>query len=99
MTVDYAERFPSFTYDRPRDGVLRITFDAPGLNSVGPDAHREIAEIWREIDRDADVQVAIRRCSSQTSGETSTYASVVASSQSRSSASVGSARWRHWSEG
>ena len=59
MSVDYAERFPSFTYDRPRDGVLRITFDAPGLNSVGPDAHREIAEVWLEVDRDPDVQVAI----------------------------------------
>jgi enoyl-CoA hydratase len=59
MTIDYAERFPSFTYDRPRDGVLRITFDAPGLNSVGPDAHREIAEVWLEVDRDPDVHVAI----------------------------------------
>ena len=59
MAVDYAERFPSFTYDRPRDGVLRVTFDGPGLNSVGPDAHREIAEIWLEVDRDPDVQVAI----------------------------------------
>jgi enoyl-CoA hydratase len=59
MTVDYPALYPSFTYDRPRDGVLRITFDAPGLNSVGPDAHREIAEIWLTVDRDPDVQVAI----------------------------------------
>jgi enoyl-CoA hydratase len=59
MSIDYAERFPSFTYDRPRDGVLRITFDAPGLNSVGPDAHREIAEVWLDVDRDPDVHVAI----------------------------------------
>ncbi len=57
--AEYAELFPSFTYDRPRDGVLRITFDAPGLNSVGPDAHREIAEVWLAVDRDPDVQVAI----------------------------------------
>jgi enoyl-CoA hydratase len=39
--------------------VLRITFDAPGLNSVGPDAHREISEIWLTVDRDPDVRVAI----------------------------------------
>ena len=58
MTIDYDELYPSFTYDRPRDGVLRVTFDAPGLNSVGPDAHREIAEIWQTVDRDPDVQVA-----------------------------------------
>ncbi len=59
MSIDYAELYPSFTYDRPRDGVLRVTFDGPGLNSVGPDAHREIAEIWLTVDRDPDVQVAI----------------------------------------
>jgi enoyl-CoA hydratase len=59
MSTDYAALYPSFSYDRPRDGVLRVTFDAPGLNSVGPDAHREIAEIWLAVDRDPDVQVAI----------------------------------------
>ena len=59
MTVDYATLYPSFTYDRPKDGVLRITFDAPGLNAVGVDAHREIGEIWLTVDRDPDVQVAI----------------------------------------
>ena len=61
MSADYAELYPSFRYDWPRDGVLRITFDAPGLNSVGPDAHREIADIWLTVDRDPDVQVAILR--------------------------------------
>ena len=52
MTIDYSTLHPSFTYDRPRDGVLRITFDGPGLNSVGPDAHRDIAEVWLTVDRD-----------------------------------------------
>ncbi len=59
MTTDYDALYPSFRYDRPADGVLRITFDAPGLNSVGPDAHREIADIWLTVDRDPEVQVAI----------------------------------------
>jgi enoyl-CoA hydratase len=59
MNIDYAERFPSFRYDVPSEGVLRITFDAPGLNSVSPDAHREIADIWLTIDRDPEVRVAI----------------------------------------
>jgi enoyl-CoA hydratase len=59
MTVDYAERHPSFTYDRPAEGVLRITFDAPGLNSVGPAAHSEIADVWLTVDRDPEVKVAI----------------------------------------
>ena len=59
MSADYEGLYPSFRYDWPRDGVLRITFDAPGLNSVGPDAHREIADVWLTVDRDPAVQVAI----------------------------------------
>lgn len=57
--VDYAEQYPSFRYDRPADGVLRVTFDAPGLNAVGPDAHRDITEIWTAIDKDPTVRVAM----------------------------------------
>ena len=59
MSIDYAERYPSFTFDRPLDRVLRLTFDGPGLNAVGPDAHREIAEVWLTVDKDPDVHVAI----------------------------------------
>lgn len=59
MTVDYETLYPSFRFDRPADGVQRITFDAPGLNSVSPDAHREIADIWLSIDKDSDTRVAI----------------------------------------
>jgi enoyl-CoA hydratase len=59
MSSDYASLHPSFTFDRPRDGVLRITFDGPGLNSVGLAAHRDLADIWLTIDRDPDVAVAI----------------------------------------
>jgi enoyl-CoA hydratase len=59
VSTDYERLYPSFRYDRPADGVLRITFDAPGLNSVGPDAHREIADVWLTVDRDPDVRIAI----------------------------------------
>jgi enoyl-CoA hydratase len=59
MSTDYASLYPSFSYDRPADAVLRITFDGPGLNSVSPDAHREIADIWLTVDRDPEVRVAI----------------------------------------
>ena len=59
MTTDYAELYPSFRFDRPADGVLRVTFDAPGLNAVSPEAHREIADIWLTVDRDAETRVAI----------------------------------------
>lgn len=59
MTIDYAALYPSFRYDRPASGVLRITFDSPGLNSISIAAHREIADIWTTIDRDSDVSVAV----------------------------------------
>jgi enoyl-CoA hydratase len=49
------------TFDGPSEGVLRITLDAPGLNSVGPDAHAQLADVWLTIDRDDDVRVAMIR--------------------------------------
>jgi len=59
--TDYAGLFPSFRFDWPEAGVLRMTFDAPGLNAVSPDAHREIAEIWPEVDKDPGVRVMLLR--------------------------------------
>jgi len=58
--TDYGE-FPDLTIDRPADGVLRITLDAPGLNAVGPAAHRQLADIWLAVDRDPDTNVALLR--------------------------------------
>ena len=55
------EPFPALTFDRPADGVLRITLDAPGLNAVGPDAHAQLADVWRAVDRDAETRVALLR--------------------------------------
>ena len=57
--TDYQALFPSFRFDRPGDGLLRMTFDAPGLNAVSPDAHREIAEVWPVVDRDRDVRAML----------------------------------------
>ena len=57
--TDYQAVFPSFRFDRPGDGLLRMTFDAPGLNAVSPDAHRQIAEVWPAVDRDPDVRVML----------------------------------------
>lgn len=57
--IDYASLYPSFRFDRPADGVLRLTLDAPGLNAVSPDAHRELAEVWLTVDRDTDTRVAV----------------------------------------
>ena len=60
-TVPGYEAFPGLTIDRPADGVLRITMDAPGLNSVSPAVHRELADIWLTVDRDPETNVALLR--------------------------------------
>jgi enoyl-CoA hydratase len=60
MTDRYAE-FDALTFDRPAPKVLRITLDGPGLNSVGHDAHRQLADVWLAVDRDPDVHVALIR--------------------------------------
>jgi len=60
MTDRYAE-FDALTIDRPAEGVLRITLDGPGLNSVGHAAHRQLADVWLAVDRDPEVDVAMIR--------------------------------------
>ena len=59
MSVDYAAQFPSISFDRPANGVLRLTLNAPGLNAVGADAHRDLGEVWLAIDRDPEVRSAV----------------------------------------
>ncbi len=58
MDDRYAE-FATLTFERPHPGVLRIVLDAPNLNAVGPDAHRDLADVWLTVDRDPDVRVAL----------------------------------------
>ena len=58
VTDRYAA-FPHLTFERPADGVLRVVLDGPNLNAVGPDAHRELADVWLVVDRDPDVRVAL----------------------------------------
>lgn len=61
MSADPYEAFPDLTFDRPSDGVLRITLDGPGLNSVGPEVHRQLADVWLAVDRDTTTRVALLR--------------------------------------
>jgi enoyl-CoA hydratase len=58
---DPYDAFPGLTFDRPSEGVLRITLDAPGLNAVSPAVHREIADVWLAVDRDQQTRVALLR--------------------------------------
>jgi enoyl-CoA hydratase len=54
-------RYDTLTFDRPAPGVLRITLDGPGLNAVGPDGHRQLADVWRDVDRDPETRVVLLR--------------------------------------
>ena len=51
--------FPHLRFDRPADGILRITLDGPGLNAVDADVHRELADVWLTVDRDPSTNVAL----------------------------------------
>jgi enoyl-CoA hydratase len=51
--------FPHLRFDRPAAGVLRITLDGPGLNAVGPELHRELADVWPVVDLDPATNVAL----------------------------------------
>ena len=55
------DAFPGLIFDRPSQGVLRITLDAPGLNAVSPAVHRELADVWLAVDRDPETRVALLR--------------------------------------
>jgi enoyl-CoA hydratase len=58
VTDPYAG-FTELTFERPSPGVLRIVLDAPHLNAVGPDMHRELADIWPVIDRDDETRAVV----------------------------------------
>ncbi|HVM98997.1 MAG TPA: enoyl-CoA hydratase/isomerase family protein [Caulobacteraceae bacterium] len=59
MSDPYA-RYRRLAFDRPRDGVLRITLSNPErLNATDAVMHRELAEIWQDVDRDESVRAAI----------------------------------------
>jgi enoyl-CoA hydratase len=59
VTDRYA-RYQRLEFDRPTPRVLRITLNNPGrLNAADAVMHGELADIWRDIDRDESVGAAI----------------------------------------
>ncbi|MBM4382870.1 MAG: enoyl-CoA hydratase/isomerase family protein [Deltaproteobacteria bacterium] len=60
MSDPYAE-YTELKFERPKPGVLAVVLDAPGLNSVNQRMHRELADVWRTIDRDPETRVALLR--------------------------------------
>ncbi|MBT2225487.1 enoyl-CoA hydratase/isomerase family protein [Nonomuraea sp. NEAU-A123] len=60
--VTYRSAYEKLKIDTPADGVLRITISEPRRrNAVDMTGHRELAEIWRDVDRDDSVRAVIVR--------------------------------------
>lgn len=59
---DLYARYQRLKFDRPAPRVLRITLDRPeALNALDELGHKEISEVWRDIDVDPETSVAILR--------------------------------------
>jgi enoyl-CoA hydratase len=61
MTDPYA-RYQRLKFQRPAERILEIVLDNPGrLNATDAKMHAELAYVWRDIDADPDVAVAMIR--------------------------------------
>ncbi|MDQ3459320.1 MAG: enoyl-CoA hydratase/isomerase family protein [Deinococcota bacterium] len=57
----YAQ-YRSLKFASPAEGVLEVVMNRPGrLNAADHTMHRELAEVWRDIDRDEEVAAVILR--------------------------------------
>src|SRR5215471_14410681 len=52
-------RYQRLKFDRPHATVLRITMENGRMNTTDEILHGELAEIWRDVDKDASVNAAI----------------------------------------
>ena len=56
---DRYARYSTLKFDRPAPNVLRVTLNRPErLNALDADGHRDITEIWRDIDADPEVNAS-----------------------------------------
>ncbi|MGH6895453.1 MAG: enoyl-CoA hydratase/isomerase family protein [Geminicoccaceae bacterium] len=61
MTDAYA-KYERLKFQRPAERILEIVLDSPGrLNATDARMHEELAYVWRDIDADPDVSVAMIR--------------------------------------
>jgi enoyl-CoA hydratase len=52
-------RYQRLRFDRPHPRVLRVTMAHGKMNAADQDMHRELGEIWRDVDADPTVNAAI----------------------------------------
>jgi enoyl-CoA hydratase len=61
MKIDY-DSYRSLKINRPAPRILEVVISNPGkLNALDRDGHRELGEIWRDIDADKDVSCVLLR--------------------------------------
>jgi enoyl-CoA hydratase len=61
------DSYVGLKFARPMPRVLEVIFDRPGkLNALTEDMHRELAEVWRDIDGDPDVSCVLLRGANDT---------------------------------
>lgn len=57
-----SSRYQFLRLDQQEDGVLVVTFShSERLNAVSESGHRELVEVWPEVDTDDDVRVVLLR--------------------------------------
>ena len=55
-------KYTSLRFKRHPDGILEIIMGEPGkLSTADHNMHRELADVWRDVDADAETRVAIIR--------------------------------------
>ena len=60
--TEFYSHYTSLKFNRPADGILEVILSAPEkLNALDANGHRELAEVWRDIDRDPDTNVVLLR--------------------------------------
>lgn len=60
MSDRYAD-FPSLRLEMLGPGVLQLVLEAPRLNAVDQQMHRDLAGVWAAVDRDDDVRAVVVR--------------------------------------
>ena len=56
--AEYAH-YTRLTFDRPHPRVLRVTMGNGAMNAADDRLHRELGEVWRQVDADRSVNAAI----------------------------------------
>ncbi len=61
MTDHYA-RYKALKFNRPDKGILEVIMSNPGsLNSLDHAGHKELSDVWRDIDTDKETSVVLLR--------------------------------------